>query len=33
MEVKATLTDDEKAAIRDIGSDELVINEDDFLDE
>ena len=33
MEVKATLTDDQKAAIRDIGSDELVINEDDFLDE
>ena len=33
MEVKATLTDDQKQQIRDIGSDELVINEDDFLDE
>lgn len=33
MEVKATLTDDQKQQIRDIGSDELVINEDEFLDE
>jgi len=33
MEVKATLTDEQKQKIRDIGSDELVINEDEFLDE
>ena len=33
MEVKATLTDSQKQQIRDIGSDELVINEGEFLDE